>query len=52
MEKLKMEYLNLCTTFGSIEVDSIISYNTYCRQRKIYSASQLYNDVEDLMSID
>ena len=51
MLKFKMEYLNLCTTFGSVEFDQIISYNTYCKQRKKFTASQLYNDVEDIMNI-
>mgnify|MGYP003652152302 FL=1 len=49
IENLKNEYLILCINFGSSEVESIISLNIYCRQRKIFSASQLYNDVKEIM---
>ena len=52
MENLKNEYLILCINFGSLEVESIISLNIYCRQRKIYSASQLYNNIEEIMNWD
>lgn len=50
MQKLKNEYLILCINFGSVEVESIISLKMYYRQRKIYTASQLYNDIEEIMN--
>ena len=35
MEKLKAEYLDLCLTFGTIEVDSIISFEQYKEYRNL-----------------
>jgi|TARA_R110000772_G_scaffold188728_1_gene299790 hypothetical protein len=50
IENLENEYLILCINFGSVEVESVMSLSMYCRQRKIYSSSQLYNNMEEIMS--
>ncbi len=50
--KYKIEYLNLCTIFGHVEVDSVISFNMYCNQRETLSQQTIYNDIEEIMQID
>ena len=50
--KYKIEYLNLCTIFGHVEVDSVISFNMYCNQRETLSQQTIYNSIEEIMQID
>ena len=53
MEKLKEEYLDLCLTFGTIEVDSIISFDQYKEYRNLsIRQSTLAKQIEEIINID
>ena len=53
MEKLKEEYLDLCLTFGTIEVDSIISFDQYKEYRNLsVRQSTLAKQIEEIINID
>ena len=53
MEKLKAEYLDLCLTFGTIEVDSIISFDQYKEYRNLsVRQSTLAKQIEEIINID
>ena len=50
-QKYKIEYLNLCILFGSVEVDSIISYSMYCKQRNKVSQQTIINEIETIINL-
>ena len=53
MKKLKEEYLDLCLTFGTIIVDSIISFEQYKEYRNLsIRQSTLAKQIEEIINID
>jgi|TARA_R110002167_G_scaffold71470_1_gene201681 hypothetical protein len=50
-QKYKIEYLNLCNIFGSVEVDSIISFNMYCKEREKASQQTILNEIQTIINI-
>ena len=49
--KYKAEYLNLCLTFGTIEVDSIFSFERYKEIRKELTQSEVLDEIYNLLYI-
>ena len=49
--KYKIEYLNLCKTFGTFEIDSIFTFERYKEIRKVLTQSQVINEVYNLLKI-
>lgn len=50
-QKYKIEYLNLCNIFGSVEVHGIISFNMYCKQRDKESQQTIINEIQTIINI-
>ena len=50
-QKYKIEYLNLCNIFGSVEVDSIISFNMYCKERDKATQQTIINEIQTIINI-
>ena len=51
-DKYKVEFLNLCRIFGNVEVDNIISFAMYCKQRETLSQQTIYNEIETITLIN
>ena len=49
--KYKIEYLNLCKTFGTFEIDSIFTFERYKEIRKEHTQSQVINEVYNLLKV-
>tara|TARA_R110001583_G_scaffold1278_6_gene10481 strand:+ start:907 stop:1074 length:168 start_codon:yes stop_codon:yes gene_type:complete len=52
INELKKEYFNLCLTFGTIEVDSIISFEQYKDYRNLsIRQSTLAKQIEEIINL-
>lgn len=51
MQHLIREYKILTIQFGSIEVDDILNFKMYCKERKTASALEMYNHIENIINI-
>jgi hypothetical protein len=49
--KYKIEYLNLCKTFGTFEIDSIFTFERYKEIRKEHTQSQVINEIYNLLKV-
>ncbi len=49
--KYKTEYLNLCLTFGTIEVDSIFTFERYKEIRQKLTQSEVIDEIYNLLKV-
>lgn len=50
MQHLIREYKILTIQFGTIEVDDILDFKMYCKERKTASASEMYNHIYEIVT--
>ncbi len=51
IQHLLREYKILTIQFGTIEVDDILNFKMYCKERETASALEMYNHVENIINI-
>jgi hypothetical protein len=51
MQHLIREYKILTIQFGTIEVDDILNFKMYCKERKTASALEMYEHIENIINI-
>ena len=49
--KYKVEYLNLCKTFGTFEIDSIFTFKRYKVIRQELTQSEVIEEIYNLLTI-